>query len=507
MRFSSRSKVVLATLVLTVITACGGGGGDNGSGGSPVVSAPSALSYTSPQTYTVGTAITALNSTVTGTVASYSVSPALPAGLTLSTTSGQITGTPTTATAPGSYTITAQNSAGATAFGLSITVNAALSLEPGTTTIIGRGQTIEIFAALRNSSADPYPVYIDPATITWTSSQPGIVSMDGDGHVTGLGEGTTTITSEYQGLVSQLVVQVSGQWLRHDVSVTGQGIRQYFVYVPAFGSDADPHPAILSLHGGGGSAMIQASTSQLNQLADEQKVFVVYLEGSGVIQTFNAGGCCGFAQSQNVDDVLYARTVLDDFAASYDVDTAEIFATGFSNGGMMSHRLACALSDRIAAIAPIGGGSGQFDGDLNQYYTCSPTRPIPVLHMHATNDRNYPFAGGVGEGVAGANFYSVDATIADWVSRNNVTTEVAVENVTATTTCYHYRVRADTTRPSAPVSLCKTDPPDNYDPVNDIVFGGGHSWPGGVRSPSPSSDVPIADFDANAYLWNFFQQS
>jgi hypothetical protein len=34
------------------------------------------------------------------------------------------------------------------------------------------------------------------------------------------------------------------------------------------------------------------------------------------------------------------------------------------------------------------------------------------------------------------------------------------------------------------------------------VFGGGHSWPGGVRSPSANSDVPIADFDASTYIWS-----
>jgi hypothetical protein len=49
--------------------------------------------------------------------------------------------------------------------------------------------------------------------------------------------------------------------------------------------------------------------------------------------------------------------------------------------------------------------------------------------------------------------------------------------------------------------ICRSDPPDLYDAVNRIVFGGGHSWPGGVRSPASNSDVPIQDFDSNAYMW------
>ncbi len=87
--------------------------------------APTGLSYASPQVYTAGTAIAALPPTVTGVVASYAVAPALPAGLTLNTTSGQITGTPTTATAQATYRVTASNVTGSTGFDLVVTVNAA----------------------------------------------------------------------------------------------------------------------------------------------------------------------------------------------------------------------------------------------------------------------------------------------------------------------------------------------------------------------------------------------
>lgn len=86
--------------------------------------APSALSYASPQSWTVGTAITALGPTVTGTVTSYSVSPALPAGLALSISTGVISGTPTAATASAAYTVTASNVTGSTTYALTIVVNA-----------------------------------------------------------------------------------------------------------------------------------------------------------------------------------------------------------------------------------------------------------------------------------------------------------------------------------------------------------------------------------------------
>ena len=90
----------------------------------PIVAAPSALSYSSnPATYTKDTAITANTPTSSGgAVTSYSVSPALPAGLTLNTSSGIISGTPTTLTAAANYTVTATNTGGSTPASMSIAV-------------------------------------------------------------------------------------------------------------------------------------------------------------------------------------------------------------------------------------------------------------------------------------------------------------------------------------------------------------------------------------------------
>ena len=112
-------RIAFATGIAFIVAACGGCGG--GGGSPPALSPPSALSYTSPMQATVGTAIAALSPTVTGAVSSYSVSPALPAGLSLDTTTGIITGTPRAVAAQATYTIRAANVAGSTTFGLAIT--------------------------------------------------------------------------------------------------------------------------------------------------------------------------------------------------------------------------------------------------------------------------------------------------------------------------------------------------------------------------------------------------
>ena len=501
-RFPAARRLCIAFSILVICAACGGASGGSESG---TTAAPAALSYPSPQTYVVGTPVGLLQPTVTGAVSSYSVSPALPAGLSLNVANGQISGTPSSVTAAANYLITAQNNGGTTTFNLSIVVTAAdvFALEPPGATTIGAGQSINLFATLQGSS-DVHPVYVDPAQIAWSSSQPGLASININGIATGINAGTSTITAHYRTYSNQLTIHVAGTFVQRPLSVPGQGNRSYVLYTPPFASNIDSHPALLSLHGGGGSAMIQAATSRLAELAYQHGLYVVFLNGTGAIQTFNAGSCCGSAQTQNIDDVAYVSAVLDDIQTDNRIDAARIYATGFSNGGMMSHRLACSLANRIAGIAAVAGGSPEFDQSGNRYYTCNAARPIPVLHIHATNDRNYPFEGGVGEGLSATAFYAIDATIADWRGRNNVSAVATVANVTATTTCYRYDTIVDASRPSAPVTLCKSNPQDVYDPVNKVVFGGGHSWPGGSRSPAANSDVPLVDFNAGQYLWKFF---
>ena len=486
------------------LNACGGGS-SSPSPAPAVPPAPSGLSYVSPRIYVVGRTITALMPTVTGTVTSFSVSPNLPAGLTLNATSGQISGTPSLITTASNYVLTATNNTGSTTFSLSIAVNGAgqLQLEPVAGTSIGIGQPLDVFAALKNNSSDPYPQYLDAAVVMWNSSQPGVATVDSGGVVRGVAEGSTIVSGRYQTYSSQMTIQVGGRFEDRVIAVAGQTARRYSIFTPSGIASTAALPAILAWHGGGGSARVQASSTLLTALAQEQKIVIAFMEGSGAIQTFNGGNCCGSAATQNIDDVAFASAVIDDMRARENINAAKVYSTGFSNGGIMSHRLACELTNKIAGIAAVSGGAGYVDQDSNRYYACNPVRPIPVLHIHATNDRNYPFQGGMGDGLSATKFYSIDATITDWIVRNNLTTQATIDNVTASTTCYRYNTRNDANKPFAAVTLCKVNPPDVYDPVTTIVYGGGHSWPGGNRSPSGGSDQPVTDFNANRYLWSF----
>jgi gliding motility-associated-like protein len=85
--------------------------------------APSALTYPSREDFVRGTAIQAMAATASGgTVISYSIAPALPAGLAFNTSTGEITGTPTAVAAAANYVVTATNSGGSTTATLSLQV-------------------------------------------------------------------------------------------------------------------------------------------------------------------------------------------------------------------------------------------------------------------------------------------------------------------------------------------------------------------------------------------------
>jgi hypothetical protein len=112
----------LGLIFVLFLAACGGGGSGGSGSTPPPVTAPADLSYSSPTVGTVGVTLATLSPSVNGTVSSYSVSPALPAGLSLDKTSGQITGTPVAESPAASYVITASNAAGSTTFMLSLAV-------------------------------------------------------------------------------------------------------------------------------------------------------------------------------------------------------------------------------------------------------------------------------------------------------------------------------------------------------------------------------------------------
>jgi len=280
-----------------------------------------------------------------------------------------------------------------------------------------------------------------------------------------------------------------GEYIRKIKS--GGRERSYLIHVPPGYVAGKQAPLVLNLHGGGGNAFNQREQSQMDPVSDANGFILVYPNGSGTgffknrLLTFNAGMCCGYAQKQNIDDVAFIRTLLDDVGRNFCVDPRRVFSTGFSNGAIMTHRLGCELSDRIAAIAPVSGPIG--------VDSCHPSRPVPVMEFHGTADPFAPYHGGPVKALSGKDIHqyrSVDDTIAGWVQRDHATGATETTFKKGAVTCVTHNAGPD----GAPVTLC-------------TIEGAGHTWPGGVSTASEKKVGPVNhDISAGQMIWSFFDK-
>ena len=293
--------------------------------------------------------------------------------------------------------------------------------------------------------------------------------------------------------------------------------RAYTVHLPPSYDGTRPHPLVIDIHGGGGNkktARLETcpngnpkSRGCLDRIADCEGFIVVYPNGTSDSllapnsRTFNAGGgadgyACvsGFACDRNVDDVRFFGDLLDTLETNYRIDPARIYLAGFSNGAAMSHRLACELSTRIAAIASVSG--------FNQFSAveeCAPARSVPVLEIHGTADRCAPYAGGATQCSSlqpdGLRL-SVPSTVAGWVSRNGCGSSPRVAD-------WADRNPDDgTTVTEMRYAGCSS----GGDVVLLRINNGGHTWPGGSTSLPASLVGKISrEFNASKAMLEFFK--
>jgi polyhydroxybutyrate depolymerase len=164
--------------------------------------------------------------------------------------------------------------------------------------------------------------------------------------------------------------------------------RTYYLYVPKYFAPGTTVPVVFIFHGYSGEGALMISATGFNKIADAAGFLVVYPDGTGPAGrlSWNAGGCCGSAAAGNVDESAFVGEILRDLAdAGAAVDPDRIYAAGFSNGGMLSYRLACDMSETFAAVAPVAG--------ILLVDACRPAQPVSLLHIHGTADTVVPFTG------------------------------------------------------------------------------------------------------------------
>ena len=273
-----------------------------------------------------------------------------------------------------------------------------------------------------------------------------------------------------------------------DLTMTSGGEeRRFQLIVPDDYDGTTPLPIVFALHGLTVSYAVVPAVSGFNEIAEQYDFIGVSPSGllDGPTPYWVA------APIPDNRDVAFISDLLDRLEAELCVDTSKVFSTGQSNGGQMSSQLACQLSDRITAVAPVAG--------VEFFEECAGV-PVPVMAFHGDADRVVTYEGGglnattisrlhywKGEAPPGLPEHrGVDEAMRRWAVHNEcdpepienqVSPEVVSlvwENCTADTALY-------------------------------VVQGGGHTWPG---KPIPGFEQMLGhtttDIDATALMFEFF---
>jgi polyhydroxybutyrate depolymerase len=263
-------------------------------------------------------------------------------------------------------------------------------------------------------------------------------SCDGDG----LGSGDHTLTLDHDGRT-----------------------RVATIHVPPGYDGIEPTPLVLNFHGFGSNGTQQAFFSYMNEVADAEGFVVVYPEGTANAdgrRAWNSGACC--SDDPTVDDIGFVAALIDELDTRLCVDEGRRFATGMSNGGMMSFAVGCELADQIAAIAPVAGLLALPPED------CAPTRPVAMWQVHGTIDTLVPFSGARDSAVY-------------WAALNGCETSSSTTFQNGVVTCEGWACQA-----GDEVEFCTAE-------------GVNHCWPGQTLCVDPPTTL---DIDASAAIWAFF---
>lgn len=304
--------------------------------------------------------------------------------------------------------------------------------------------------------------------------------------------GLTTGADSVSGAVacSPALAHDAGSFPDETITTTDGLEREYILHVPPSYTGSERVPLVLNFHGFGLTDDLYAQYTGLDAKADEAGFILVTPQGMTTEAVSPPHWYLGVPVEGEPDDIAFAGELLDALEAELCVDTARVYSAGFSNGAAFSVRLACALPERIAAIAPVSGVFAPGDGDC--------PAPLPVIAFHGTADALVPFEGGSG-GPFGRG--SIDGDIIPaWAEHNGCTSQVDENPVTGTAGVR--LVRNEGCDGDATVELYVIE---DADPNTQGEQGGGHSWPGATfGEPDDANNPTSQEISANDLIWDFF---
>jgi polyhydroxybutyrate depolymerase len=259
--------------------------------------------------------------------------------------------------------------------------------------------------------------------------------------------------------------------------------RTYMLHVPTIrprrlGRDV-AYSLVIVLHGSGASGETVRRMSEMDALADSARFLVAYPNGTtgrlGLESDWNAGECCGTAESRNVDDVAFIHDLIAHLATKMPVDRRRVYVAGFSDGGRMAYRLACTMGAEVAAVAVVSGSLVDAH--------CAPTRAVPIVAFHGTADTEVPYQDSsysVPPAAPPPAAMEVPPAIRFWAGANRCGSLTLVRRGPHVTQTRFNRCAGDV--------------------VLFTIEDGLHAWPGGASDGAE----PTHEISASRELWRFF---
>ncbi len=270
--------------------------------------------------------------------------------------------------------------------------------------------------------------------------------------------------------------------------------REFIIYIPeSYYSQTSRVPLLFSLHGYTSFARVNIEYTGFKEIADNNGFIVIYPQGSlwfappsdingytSQGQTHWNVGWGNAGTKSTSDDITFIEDLIDWTSSNYNINTDRVYSTGMSNGGFMSYNLACNLSSKIAAIASVTGSMSP-----QNYRTCNPDRPMPILQIHGLQDYVVPYLG------LDSRCEPIENVINYWVDFNSCNKN-SIDNTIIDINNDDY----------GGVHKTYKNGKNNVAVELYLLDRMGHSWP---RINAPGWDMSF-DIDAPSIIWSFLSK-
>ncbi len=268
--------------------------------------------------------------------------------------------------------------------------------------------------------------------------------------------------------------------------------RTFLVHVPMASNLGVKRPLLIVLHPFTGTGRSMEQLTGFSSVADSEGFIVAYPDGRQRVWNANPASPSSLLGAP-ADDVAFVSALIDYLIEKHNADPDRVYVAGASSGGLMTHRVACELTDKLAAAAAvmITLPTGWQDRE-------DPAKPLPFLMIQGVADPFFPWEGGtVNEGPFRKHTYQSAAdTVAFWVAQNNANPSPVETNLPDTssddgTTVFERHYAAQ---------------PEGAEVILYGINGGGHTWPGSTDdSLKFLVGTTSQDINASKVIWDFLK--